>query len=107
MRDNSLKHTTKSERDANAKRCGIRVSQYFAIWEGEFHRCTQAYYRMKTGIMPYYDDEYIDLLENNFLIEENKKKLISMLSLISAHSCAYCNGLREDSVRVLPAEQLL
>lgn len=50
--------------------------------------------------------EYIDLFDDSLSIEEQRQKIKHLYSVKSLSACAYCNGMCDDSLRVVPAEQL-
>lgn len=50
--------------------------------------------------------EYVDLFDSTLTAEEQRQKIQAVLNGKSLKSCAYCNGLCEDSPRFVPAEQL-
>lgn len=52
------------------------------------------------------DSEYIDLLDDSLSISQQQEKIRAIYQMRSLSACAYCNGLCEDSVRVIPGEQL-
>lgn len=104
--DHSLKWKTEEERVANAKKCIHSVGKYYVINDGELHRCSRSYWRMRNGIIPKKIGEYVPLLDDSLSVREKRKLLIDMLSSDSATSCAHCVGLRNDVLRVKPAQQL-
>ena len=106
-RDHSIKHTTQDAIDDQAKNCIVRQEQYYLISEGQMHTCTRAHWRMRQGIIPKNEDEYLDLLDSAQSVESQKKKLLAMDSRVSTTSCAYCQGASSNSERYKPAEQLL
>jgi hypothetical protein len=61
---------------------------------------------MELGIIEKSEDQYIDILKENFDIEKEKLHLKELLDLEELKICKYCNGLRPDSERFIPAEQI-
>lgn len=104
--DHSKKWFTIEERDANAQKCVHRVGKYFVINDGELHCCSRSFWRIKNGIIPKIEGEYVPLLDETIGVEEKRRLLMNMYSLKSSTSCAYCVGLCNGVPRVLPAQQL-
>lgn len=100
------KSFTKEDTDKKGRSCAIRSREVSIIEDGELHACGRSYYRMKIGKIPKNPEEFINLLDDNLDINLSKDILNSLLKKTSITSCAYCNGLCEDSVRYIPAEQL-
>lgn len=105
-RDHSLKHTTNVEVKKQAHDCFFRQGKYYEINQGQLHLCSRSFYRMMKGIIPYNEEQYIDLLNPSQSISEDRKKILLMDNLDFLDSCAYCDGNRPDSPRYKPAEQL-
>ena len=104
--DHSLKWPTLEERDKNASKCIHNVGKYFVINEGELHRCSRSFWRIKNGIIPKVRGEYVALMDDSISLEEKRADLISMVNSSSSTSCAHCVGLRNDVDRVRPAQQI-
>lgn len=104
--DHSLKITDKQKRDEHSQKCIHSIGKYFLINEGELHSCSRSYWRMRQGIIPRCENEYISLLDDSKSIEYKREVLEKMCSQKSSTSCAYCVGLRNDVERHYPAEQL-
>ena len=49
----------------------------------------------------------LDLFDDTLSLEEQRKKIRSVLKGKSLKACAYCNGLCDNSPRFIPAEQLV
>lgn len=105
-RDHSIKHTTRGSIDNQARNCIVRQQQYYLISEGQMHTCTRAHWRMRQGIIPKNESEYLDLLDSTHSIESQKEKLLAIDSRVSTTSCAHCEGASSNSKRYVPAEQL-
>ncbi|MEL7661269.1 radical SAM protein [Acetobacterium wieringae] len=105
--DHSRKHFTQKETDIKGKKCAIRSRDVSIILNGELHSCGRSFRRMELGIIPKNKNEYVDLLDSNTTINEKKDIISLMFRSDSTTSCAYCNGLCEDSERFPPAEQLM
>ncbi|TCL59372.1 ribosomal protein S18 acetylase RimI-like enzyme [Kineothrix alysoides] len=104
-RDHSLKHETQEERDKQGMKCEFQKNKKYIISaEGGLYSCTRSYYRMVTEIIPHNKQEYIDLLED-ISSEDKKKALMHMLGQKSSTSCAYCEGLSENTPKYPAAEQ--
>lgn len=104
--DHSLKWDTVQARDENASKCIHNMGKYFVINDGELHRCSRSFWRMKNGIIPRKKGEYVALLDKGLSLEEKRADLLSMINSSSSTSCAHCVGLRNDVERVIPAQQL-
>jgi len=105
--DHSLKWKTIEERDRNAAKCIHNVGKYFVINDGEIHRCSRSFWRIKNGYIPKLKGEYVPLMDDSISVEEKKKYLMMMVDSTSSTSCAHCVGLRNDVERVQPAQQLV
>lgn len=107
FRDHSLKHTTEEELLQQALRCIFRRGHYYVINDGELHPCSRSYWRMRNGIIPRDQKQYIDLLNmKDADVLEMKKRLLEIETLVALNSCAYCNGVYNGVERHKPAEQL-
>lgn len=106
--DFSLKHGTKKEVEEKFSKCAYpRKLQFcFSIMDGEIHPCTPSRRCMELGIIPKDPDEYVDLFDDSISIEEQRQKIRKILYSKSLAACGYCNGICDDSVRYIPAEQL-
>lgn len=104
--DHSLKWHTIEERDQNAAGCVHNVGKYFVINDGEIHRCSRSFWRIKNGYIPKIKGEYVPLMDDSISLAEKKKYLRMMYESTSSTSCAHCVGLRNDAKRVEPAQQL-
>lgn len=93
------------DRDSHGEKCIHKAGKYYLINEGELHNCSRSYWRMKHGIIPRTEGEFISLLDDT-PVDEKKKNLRHMLEVKSVTSCGYCVGLRNDAPRQYPAEQL-
>lgn len=105
--DHSRKHFTQEETNKKGKKCAIRSRGVSIILNGELHSCGRSFRRMELGIIPKSKNEYVDLLDNNTTISKKRGIVSNMFNLDSTTSCAYCNGLCEDSERFPPAIQLM
>lgn len=76
----------------------------FNIWEGKMVSCFQVQNRMILG-HSVDECEYIDLMDDSLSIEEQRKKISYIYNMQYMETCAYCNGLCDDSERFKPAEQ--
>lgn len=77
----------------------------FTCIDGKMFPCAKARRLHELKIIPDIKNEYINLMSSDTVMEQRKKfQHIQSLPFLSA--CAYCNGMCEDSVRFVPAEQL-
>lgn len=104
--DHTLKWKDECERDENAQGCIHRVGKYFVINNGELHCCSRSFWRMKNGIIPKIEGEYVPLMNEEIPLYKKRELLMEMYNKKSSSSCAYCVGLRNDVPRVLPAQQI-
>ena len=105
-RDHSLKHINLEEREEQALHCALFQGMKYVIKRGKLHTCTRSAYRIQEKIIPYSHNDYIDLLNDEQDIEECKIILNNLLNAKSTGSCAYCDGLTEQSIKYKAAEQL-
>lgn len=105
FRNHEKKIFTNEERDKHGEKCIHKVGKYFLINEGELHNCSRSYWRMKHGIIPQTEGEYISLLDD-LPLEKKRENLKQMYEAKSVTSCGYCVGLRNDVQRQYPAEQI-
>lgn len=89
------------------KQCYYLNSDYcIQIRGGEVHMCGRSYRGMELGVIEKDEEQYIDLLSDDFDVEREKKHLQRLIDLKELKICKYCNGLRPDSERFVPAEQM-
>ncbi len=77
----------------------------FPIIGSIMYPCSYVRYRKQLGLADNYN-EYIDLFDDTLSIDEQRQKIKNIYAMKSLEACAYCDGLCEDSPRVIPAEQL-
>lgn len=106
FRDHSLKYDTKEARDEHSLKCMDSVGKYFNISDGEIHYCMRSFWRIKNGLIPKEDCDYVPLLDDSISLEDKRQRLMQMFDAKSVTSCAYCVGHRNDVERQIPAEQL-
>lgn len=105
-RDHSLKHLTEEDKEKQAGHCAFFLGKKYIIKRGGLYTCTRSAYRIQENIIPYETNDYIDLLDESETLEEAQQKLLGLLNLKYTKSCAYCDGLTEQSVKYKAAEQL-
>lgn len=105
-RDHSLKHNDLEEREKQALHCAFFQGKKYVIKRGKLHTCTRSAYRIQENIIPYAHSDYIDLLDDSQSVEESQIILNNLLKASSTKSCAYCDGLTEQSIKYKAAEQL-
>lgn len=89
------------------KQCYYLNSDYcIQIRGGEVHMCGRSYRGMELGVIEKTEDQYMDILADDFEVEKEKKHLQELIDLKELKICKYCNGLRPDSERFVPAEQM-
>ena len=104
--DHSVKWKTLEERDRNAQKCLHGAGKYFVINDGELHRCSRSYWRIRQNIIPKIIGEYVPLTDNSYTLEEKREALLTLMNAKSTTSCAHCVGFTNEAERVLPAQQL-
>jgi organic radical activating enzyme len=101
------KRNTEEEIAAQSKSCAFIGKGYgLCIQNGKMFFCARSWRRMSLGMIPDNPKEYVDFNGEITDFEEKKKEVIDFENLTTQASCAFCNGLREDSERFKPAEQL-
>lgn len=105
-RDHSLKHTTEAEKEKQAARCAFFCGKKYVISRGRLYTCARSSYRIQEEIIPYTEEAFIDLLDETCSVEFQKQKLINLLNAKYTISCAYCDGLTENTIKYKAAEQL-
>ena len=100
-------HKTKEEAEQLFAKCANaqRVHFCFLIAGNEMWPCDPAR-RRRYLAPPDNDSEYLNLLDDSLSIEDQRNKIAAIYSMKSLSACSYCNGLCEDSARVIPGEQL-
>ena len=104
LRDHSLKHLP--DTDINDLPCHLRNRSNYVIRSGALWYCTPSKWRMQNGIIPFNKDEFIDLLDDNQAIDDQKAILRGLLKKGGTTSCFYCAGVRNDGPRYVPARQV-
>lgn len=102
------KHKTKEACEALYAKCAYpqKLKFCFSIRpDGKIIPCPPIQYRLMSGQKVDYND-YIDLTDDNLSIDEQRKKIINIYTAKCLETCAYCNGMCDDSPRFKPAEQL-
>lgn len=105
-RDHSLKHGNITEREYQASKCAFFRGKKYIINRGRLYTCTRASYRIQENLIPYTEDDFVDLTACNASISDQREKVRKLLRCKSTVSCAYCDGLTENSVKYKAAEQL-
>ena len=96
----------KRQCEQQAKGCAFFQGKKYVINRGRLYTCTRAAYRIQENVIPYTDDAFLDLLDDEVSVEFQRNKLNTLLNARSTISCAYCDGLTEKSVKYRAAEQL-
>lgn len=97
---------TPSETAELFSRCAFPQKQHFcfSVVEDYLVACSPVYHRIKLG-HKVDDGDYINLKDFSLSIEEQRKKIRNIYNTSFLETCAYCNGLCDDSERFTPAEQ--
>ena len=105
-RNHELKHMTKEACQNQSSRCAFFQGKKYVINRGVLYTCTRAAYRIQENIIECMEDDFINLLEKNAGLDIMRAKLEKLLKAETTVSCAYCDGLTEQSVKYKAAEQL-
>ena len=100
-------HQTKEETERVFSKCAHAQSIHFCflIAGREMWPCDPA--RRRRYLDPSPDcSEYLDLLDLSLSAEAQREKIAAIYAMKSLSACSYCNGLCEDSLRIVPGEQL-
>ena len=97
---------SEEEIQANYLKCANpQKLKCFPITGAEMWPCSAARRRKELGF-PVDASEYINLLDDTLSIEVLRKKIRSFYARKYFSACAYCSGMRDDSERFIPAEQI-
>lgn len=105
-RDHSHKHFDEQSVTEQANSCAFFRGKKYVIKRGGLYTCTRSAYRIQEDIIPYSEDDFIDLTDEKTSKEVQREKLRNLLNLPYTSSCAYCDGLTEQSIKYKAAEQL-
>ena len=101
--DLSLKHDD-DEAKKLFKKCSVPRQGFFtSLVDGKIFPCGRARILYEKGI----GEDYIDISDIKISITTKQQQFIKLLSCEYLKTCKYCNGMSDDSVRFLPAEQLI
>lgn len=107
--DNTQKYFTEDDIRTHASQCEFRKRVYLSVRTADgdawLTRCARAFWRKHLGILPEGTDDVIRLPYDGAEAEAVRKRVLKMIHSEYSDSCAFCNGMREDSVRFPPAEQ--
>jgi organic radical activating enzyme len=100
----------KSDSEAKAlfNKCAYPQKLGFCISyiNGKLWSCTPLFRLVELGNLPALPEEVFDFFDNNIPDEKLRQQIKNLYNANCLSSCAYCNGLCDDSERFLPAEQL-
>lgn len=110
--DHTQKFFTKEDILEHARKCNFRKDIYSNInfLKGKiyFMRCGRAFWRKVLGVTPADSSDVICFPDE--VTSENKdilrRRIRELITAEYSDSCAFCNGMCDDSVRYAPAEQL-
>ena len=104
--DHSKKYHTLDEVKDHAIKCAFRKDIFFVASSCSYvSRCNRATYRKYLGILPENTSDIVDIYSNVSLTEK-RNQIQRLKEAKFSESCAYCNGLCDDSIRFPPAEQI-
>ncbi|SEM54845.1 hypothetical protein SAMN04489760_12126 [Syntrophus gentianae] len=76
------------------------------LLDGKLHRCPRSSHGTRTGMIPEYASDFIDVLDLSIgddLLKERLRAFFQKTGFIRA--CDHCNGNTRDSLKLTPAEQ--
>jgi hypothetical protein len=77
------------------------------LLHGELHRCPRSSHGTNIGVVPCYDDDYINVLNDNFPVAELKERIRYLFEDKNfIRTCDYCDGNTSASLMLQPAEQM-
>lgn len=76
------------------------------IKEGIITPCAVTQQMADFGALPLQEGEYVDLFDRSKTLSQMRDALIRMFSFSQLSACRYCDGIRDDSKRFPPAEQV-
>ncbi len=98
-----------TEEDARRmfEKCAYPQKYHFSfdLIGGAMYPCGPCRRCKELGIADDYS-EYIDLFDDALTPEEQREKIRAIYQKTSLKACAYCDGMRDDSQRFRPAQQL-
>lgn len=101
-----MKHSLEeAERLYSKCACPQKLKFSFACVDGIMTPCDPVHNRMELGL-GVEKREYIDLFDNALNVEEQRAKVMAIYHAKVLPTCAYCNGMCDDSGRYRPGEQL-
>ena len=106
--DFSLKHPEKEKQTELFKRCAYYTGTTkigICACDGLLYTCGRAYLTLHMGLIRKEPPYFVDLLDPAKTITQLQEEFVDLLNLECPSACAYCNGMCEDSVRYIPAEQ--
>lgn len=74
--------------------------------DGILYPCYRLLRSIELRISLPFDYEYFDLFDDRFTVDQQRERIDAAYHFELLSSCMYCNGMREDSERFAPAEQL-
>ena len=77
----------------------------FTIYGGIMRPCGPIGRRLALGL-PVSENEYVNLFDDEVSVEKQREKIRNIYNATYFETCAYCNGMCDDSQRFKPAEQL-
>lgn len=99
-------HSNKEASDLFAK-CAYPQKMGFCnvIKHGLLIPCGPIYRRISLGqnVSP---NDYVDLMDETLSVEQQRRKIANISNANVLETCAYCNGICDDSPRFIPAQQL-
>lgn len=100
------RHLTQEEQERLYAKCAQpqKIKFCFTIVNGIVSPCPPLRRRQELGLPTDYC-EYIDLFDDSLTVEEQRRKIWGIYHAKSLSACAYCDGLCDDSIRYLPAQQ--
>ncbi|MCQ2536829.1 MAG: radical SAM protein [Lachnospiraceae bacterium] len=110
MGDWSERPDSNEELKAKYSNCAIHCKM-LGNWrtrDGKVHICTRSQRGMELGLMPKFNDDYVDLFDDSS-VEDKRNKFIKITESNYINACKYCSGdwgTDIDSRRYPAAEQM-
>lgn len=77
-----------------------------SLLNGQLHLCPRSSHGTDLGVIKHNKDDYVDLLDKKYSIEEKRKLIISLLKKRYIMACDYCDFATNKSKKIKVAEQI-
>lgn len=97
--------STEKELKEHIRECIYVQKAYMPMFDGVIYTCGRCFRANYLKLVEDNPKDYVDIMDMNDTVEELRKKIQEFRVCDTIGACALCNGLKEDSIRVAPAEQ--